>query len=315
MSIIAAHSQKSNEKKSFWITLDAVGQGIEWMDAGLPTPHYLHHHRLKYRYIAAWAIVGYFGTTAAKAFLLDVVARMLLAIPNAERLPWKPVIRESGHILEREPYELKELATRLPSLPWDTGKMQDHMAVANFFDQLQVKKDRDDGKRIRGDDVLFEATRWHLYRRAYAEGHCNNITEDYVRAIMEVENQLLTRPKDPSDVTSKARRMAEYMQNEFVIYDRKGYAEWSPEKRAAYMREYKRKRGIRKVTKTEAAATATAARQDRARAKVIGAITGLLAPEYRKKNGSWNIAKIAKYAGVSRNTAAKYVREWEDQQK
>ena len=94
------------------------------------------------------------------------------------------------------------------------------------------------------EDALFEATRHHLYRRAYAEGTTDNITEDCVQILLATESQLLAKPKGRGDIKSKAKRMAEYMQNEFVIYKNiKGYAEWSKEKRNAYMRPCMKKYG------------------------------------------------------------------------
>ena len=41
--------------------------------------------------------------------------------------------------------------------------------------------------------------------------------------------------------------------------------------------------------------------------KVLNCITGMFKDEYRKKDGSWNITKIAKDTGTSRNTVMKYL--------
>lgn len=41
--------------------------------------------------------------------------------------------------------------------------------------------------------------------------------------------------------------------------------------------------------------------------KVLNCITGMFKDEYKKKDGSWNITKIAKDTGTSRNTVMKYL--------
>jgi hypothetical protein len=305
--------QKNQAKpadKAFWLTFRLLGIGAEWLDAGLPTPHYLRHHHALQQYIAAWAIVGYFGTPKAKAFLLDVVARFLLEFPEAERLPWKPKIRKDGHRLNAPPYELRELAAVLPSLPWDHSDTR----LASFVDEA-IQEAKEAGKEIRGEDALFEATRWHLYRRAYAEGHTRNITEDYVRVMLQTENQLLARPRPPGDIKAKARRMAEYMQNEFVVYTNiAGYAEWSKEKRAEYMRNYRDRKGLVMATREEHIRKVHAQIREKSRRKVIGLITGLYADEYRRGQ-SWNISKLAADTGMSRNTVARIIKEWQQDEK
>jgi hypothetical protein len=46
-----------------------------------------------------------------------------------------------------------------------------------------------------------------------------------------------------------------------------------------------------------------------AKRKVVNLTTGLLRNEYKKKNGKWNITKIAEEARVSRDTVYKYLKE------
>jgi len=303
------NSPKNREEKAFWLTFQLLGIGAEWLDAGLPTPHYLRHHSIFHQYIAAWAIVGYFGSPKAKAFLLDVVARFLLAFPDAERLPWRPEIREDGHRLNAPPYELKELAAALPSLPWDHSDTK----LASFVDAgvREVNVGRDKNDRMVSEDALFEATRWHLYRRAYAEGHTRNITVDYVRVLLETENQLLAHRRDPSDIRTKANRMAEYMQNEFVIYDNiEGYAEWSKEKRAEYMREYRQRKGLVMATREEHIKQVNAAKQAKTKAEISAILQDVFVQDQiKKKNGKLNAAAIARILKRDPDTVRKHLKE------
>ena len=160
------------------------------------------------------------------------------------------------------------------------------------------------------EDALFEATRWHLYRRAYAEGHTRNITEDYVRVLLETENQLLAKPRDPSDVRAKARRMAEYMLNEFVIYQTAGYAEWSREQRNAYMREYKHRKGINMATKEEHIQKVNRNKKAKTRAKIKSVLEDMfLRDQVYTKSGKPIATAIAKVLGMSRNTVAEHLKE------
>lgn len=41
--------------------------------------------------------------------------------------------------------------------------------------------------------------------------------------------------------------------------------------------------------------------------KILNCVTGMFAHEYKKKNDSWNVSKIAKDTGTSRNTVMKYL--------
>jgi hypothetical protein len=41
----------------------------------------------------------------------------------------------------------------------------------------------------------------------------------------------------------------------------------------------------------------------------VNAITGLMSPDYQKKNGTWNKSKISKDLKISINTVTKYIKE------
>jgi len=291
----------------FFLHFQVQGDGTEWIDQGLPTPHYLHHDRLHlHYYTVAWAVLGYFGTTASKEYLLDVVARFLLFFPNATRLPWKPEIRESGHRYDAEPYELKEISSRLPSLPWDHQDTK----LAGLVD-THIKSRQNTGERITSEDALFEATRWHLYRRAYAERRTDNITEEYVRVLLETENELLPRPKPPSDVRSKAKRMAEYMQTEFVIYDNiRGYKEWSKSERAEYMRKYRNKKEITMATREEHMQKVNENRKVKTRNKIKAVLDDVfLQDQIKTKAGKPKAKAIANILEIDARTVSTHLKE------
>ena len=66
-----------------------------------------------------------------------------------------------------------------------------------------------------------------------------------------------------------------------------------------------------KVTRQERALENTRAREAKAKAKVINAITGLMAETYKKKNGAWNISLIANENKLNRRTVSKYIKEYQ----
>jgi hypothetical protein len=237
------------------------------------------------------------------------VARFLLVFPDATRLPYAPTPKENTHNLNREPYELKAIAEHLPSLPWT----HEDTKLASFVDVgiQNFNKDKKDAEKMVSEDALFEATRHHLYRRAYAEGTTNNITEDYVQILLETENQLLAKPKGRGDIRSKAKRMAEYMQNEFVIYDNiQGYAEWGKEQRNAYMREYRNKKGLVMATRTEHIKKVHQSRNLKSKAKIREVLDDIfLRDSIYTKAGKPKAIAIAKLLNMSRNTVSKHLKE------
>jgi len=272
--------------------------GTEWIDLGLPTPHYLQHTQTGY--FIAWALDGYFYTTKAKTFLLDVVARYLHAFPDAEKLNYRPYIEDrknNAHTIDREPYKLKDIAIHLPSLPHESGELTN-----------VIKLVAKESSRL--DDRVFEASRWHLYRYAYAYG-TDAITYDYVLTILETENELLGHPKTLNDLKSKAKRMTEYMRNEFIVYETTGYKQWDKQKRAEYMRKYRKKKELVEMSKTEAALKASEIKAEKTKQKIIDAMNSVIAEDLKKKNGKWNAKKIAEVAGVTEKTVRKYLKELE----
>ncbi len=50
--------------------------------------------------------------------------------------------------------------------------------------------------------------------------------------------------------------------------------------------------------------------------KVVNTLTGLFAEEtYKKKDGTWNISKIAKDLKMDRKTVSKYIKKFENENK
>jgi hypothetical protein len=208
-------------------------------------------------------------------------------------------------IQSRECHELKDIAKCLPSLPWS----HEDTELASFVDvRIRELNEHREYKMV-SEDALFEATRHHLYRRAYSEGSGDSITEDYVQVLLETENQLLARPKGRGDIRSKAKNMARYMQNVFVVYDdRRGYSDWDNETKSKYMKSYRRKKG---VTKQDSKAHLREVKQKKSD-KIKEDMDILFKEDYDscifESTGDFNFSYIAKKIGIHRKTAKRIIR-------
>lgn len=66
------------------------------------------------------------------------------------------------------------------------------------------------------------------------------------------------------------------------------------------------------MTRQEIAKKNTKNREKKAKQLVISAITGLYQDEYKKLNGAWSFSKIAEATHLTRQTVAKYVKQYEN---
>jgi len=67
------------------------------------------------------------------------------------------------------------------------------------------------------------------------------------------------------------------------------------------------------VTRRERALENARANEERSRAKVVNAVTGLMSEVYKKKSGSWHVTRIAADTGLTRKTVSKYLKELDKQ--
>lgn len=63
------------------------------------------------------------------------------------------------------------------------------------------------------------------------------------------------------------------------------------------------------ATRQEHAKKMTKKRVKETKSKINNCINGMFTFEYKKKNGDWNISKIAKDSGTSRTTVYKYLEQ------
>lgn len=114
-------------------------------------------------------------------------------------------------------------------------------------------------------------------------------------------NRFMDRAKDKSTLKAKCRSIWEW-------YD---VREWVIPKR--YKRNRKQADKELSMSRAEGARKATKIVVERTKKKVLTILTGMFKDEYKNKRGKWNISKIAKDSGTSRNTVMKYVKEYENE--
>lgn len=276
MAIIAETEKENNQNeiKGFWLHFYLQGSGAEFLDHDLPYPSYLKHYGGKGEsYAIGWLIEGFFGTKKGEEFLNDIIARFLLTFreEKAQRLPYKPDTKDNtAHILAKA-YKLRQFSTRLKSI----SKKKKIPQRAEMF-----------------QDLVF----WAI--KLFAE----DLIRDYgFIPYQQLEDFALDNflwKKDRSTLRAKCRNVWNY-------YEAK---EWELPKEKKYSNNEEKYRGTR-MTRTENITRVNKQRAEEKKRKILNTLTGMFAEDYKKKNGSWNISKIAKDLGLSINTVKKYISE------
>ncbi len=288
------------------------GDGLEWLDFNLPTPTFFQHSTdaSSRIYFIGWALNGHFGTNKSYQYLSEIKARLALTLLEYEPriLDFKPSLdsyMETAkiHLVK---YRLENFSTNLKSLPSQketTWRAEYESALERERKRLNhATKKKLDEDRFTREDPLFEASRHTIYRFAYANG-LEALSYEYVLMTVEVANMVLN--KSPSDCKNKAKAIFAFMIEKFIIYNRQ-YESWTKDQRASYMRKYRKENST--MTREENMKRVNNKRKESTRGKIIAATTSLSYFEYLKKNGTWNVIKIAEETGVGRATVSQYLK-------
>ena len=263
-------ANKNKLLQAFWLYFHIKsGVGIEWQDEDLPIPT-IHKHINK-GYFIGWAIDGYFGTKKGQEYLNDTIARILLTLKpyNIERLPFKPNATDLQTArIYARVYKLQEISKNLKSL-------QKKNLIPTRADNFE--------------DFTF----WAI--KLYAE---DLIRDNGFIVYESLENWALTQfehKKERSTIKAKCRSVYNwYYERDFNIPKKhKPLKQYLEETMAT------RSENMKKVSKEK---------EETNRRKIVNLITGLYAEDYKKKNGAWNITKIAKDLNIHRNTVAKHLK-------
>jgi AraC-like DNA-binding protein len=217
----------------------------------------------------AWLIDGFPATKRGQAFLNDIIARFVLTLA-AERLAYRPYIEE-----------------RKKSAHIHDGPPVQLKELARGLDSLPSRWAGYKPTSDSGVDRAFWAIKYKTEQMIEDIGEGTPIPYQTLEAwamtqFVEIEG------KERSTIRAKCRSVWKW-------YDSRSWT--IPKKRRTLM------------SRTEAAARASAIKAERARKAVESAVKGLMAETYKKKNGKWNIAKIASDLKMSRDTVRKYLKE------
>ena len=277
--IIAHFNTETNPTKAFWLQFHLHGDGVEWIDAGLPQPTY--HEIINKGYLIAYAIDGYFGTTASTAYLNDVIARFLLTFKE-----YKPTRVEDSRLLRASTSSSSSSST-LSGI---------YLPKIYKLRELQALKSLNNNKLPRASADKFEDfTFWAI------KFHCEDLIKSQGMATAE---QLIDfaysnfEGKEYSTLRAKCRSVWNY-------YEQRNWNIPVPYKRKCTKEQYMatRKENMNKVNQN---------RIIKNRNKIKAVIDDIfLQDEIKFKNGKYSAVKIAELSGIERKTVSKYLKEFD----
>ncbi len=258
-------------KPTFWLHFHIDGAGVEWMDAGLPQPNYLRFAD------GADGHGGYFVAWQLDGYFST---RKAVAFLN--------------DTIARITIGIDATVQRLPWKP-DTKNADHYFPKIRRLQEIarnlpsKPSRSKAPSRADAFDDHTFWAIKLWLEDRIREYGEMVGYEELEAWAIM----QFLS--KERSTIRAKCRSVWNW-------YDAKNWEVpgTNKTKEEIYM------------TRKERALHNAAAISKQSRKKVMNAITGMFANEFKtKSSGKWNITKIARELGMSKDTVRKYVREFE----
>jgi len=177
-------------------------------------------------------------------------------------------------------------------------KQQDKQTLKlKLFKQLNsIKKNDFSAYHNKYEDNVFWSLKLFVEHYISKGGYCAySILESYAF------NHFIDHVKDRSTLKAKCRNIWNW-------YDAREWQTALTYEKKFTQKEYEmtRQENIDKVRTARAEATER---------KVIQAITGMFADDYKKKSGKWNISKIAKEIGVARDSVYKYIEKYEAEKK
>jgi len=259
--------------RNYWLYFYLQGfEGYEWMDYGLPWPNFLLH--AQNGVFIGWIIKGYPGTKKSEEYFNDIIARFLLTFAEykPERLPYAPY----GAHMDNE------RAHKLLDREYDLKEFQGLKSVS-MPHSVQIRSET---------THHIDQTFWAI--KNFTEACILRFGEGVVVPYQTIEDfafRNFLAKKERSTLRAKCRSIWNW-------YNERG---WTIPQR----REFE-------MTRSERAKANAKLKYERAQAAILGIVKGLIADEFRKKSGAWNITKIAKHLGMSRDTVRKHLKELQE---
>jgi hypothetical protein len=139
-----------------------------------------------------------------------------------------------------------------------------------------------------GQDNLFWAIKLYTEDLIREYGEHKEVAYSLIESF--AFSRFIERAKDKSTLKAKCRSIWNwYNERDWTIPKRKGLG-------------MSRQEGAKKAREKRMADT---------KRKILSIVTGMFKDEYKSKNGTWNVSKIAKDSGTSRNSVMKYLKEME----
>lgn len=282
-STINNKKQQIKPKKDiFWLNFRVDGSDTSYfLEQDLPAPTLIQHQ--KDYYTLHYAIDGFIGTKKLREYVNDTKEKIALLL-GATYLEYNPSYTNSFSNFTKYVYTL------------------------NMFSNIRDLRIKDTIKRrkepgLLDKDKIFELARFKCYDLKLHD----KLTFEACYEAFYTINTSYELNKSHSDIKAKARSVYKWtdehynpvaLTNDEIRANRKEYDK-------KYY-ENKRKKG-NEMTRQEHAKRIHTKLADDTKKKVLNLITGMFKDEYKKKNGNWNITKIAKDSGTSRPTVMKYL--------
>lgn len=222
------------------------------------------------RYEIEYILDGVFWTQKGVNYLNDIILRFTLTIEGIQETQTKVIKAKHGK-------KLRE-----------------------FQNLESIKKAWNNPNAYKFDDAVF----WGI--KLYVESYIKQSGEGSILPYNTLENYAISvfvddgvKKRDKSTIRSKCRNIWNW-------YNKRGWTSGLNQKKYKNLQEYLKRT---KMTRKENMIKLNKQKADNTKRKVLSVITGMFANEYKKKNGEWNIAKISKDIGVSRNSVYKYLQQ------
>ena len=274
----------------------------DWLEAKLLQPSFIIENWDGY-YIG-WAIAGKIRTEEQKKFYKHLALRLkktllkrcnnLIKIEITGIWALKYALNDGYQEIHNKSYEMKELARACVSLTKKEEKRDELSSELKLHEELAIYA----GTYSKSEDALFDFIRFKAYdyKRINlingVETTLENLT-NYCLAIAELGYEVIGG-KGISTAKAKAKNIARWVHENYMEKKRK--------------RKTKTEEEL-KMTRKERALSNAKQKYEKAHKAIISLVTGMFANDYKKKNGDWNISKIAKDAKVDRKTVYKHLRD------
>ena len=272
----------------------------DWIDADLPQPTLIAE--AYDGYFIGWAINGKIKTKEQKNFYKDLSLRLkktllkrtdLQRVENSSVWALQYALEGGERFITKQSYEMKKLASFCESLTSKEEK-EKKLADTTTREELHIYA----GTYEKSEDALFDFIRHKVYdykRIAMIEKREVSLEEldNYAKAIADIGYEVIGG-KGISTAKAKAKNIAEW-----TFYN---YSNGKRKRKTKTEEELK-------MTRIERSKANAKLKYDRVHKKILNIITGMFADEYKKKDNSWNISKIAKEANVTRASVYKHLKD------